>query len=269
MGSEPRLIRSRDNPEVKALLRIARSARERRATATTILDGERLIESFGASGGTAEVIAVTDAAYGTPRIRKLLEGVPARSRLLLADPLVRQISQVVTTNGVLAVVRIPKPSPVPGRLPSCLLLDGIQDPGNLGSILRSAAAAAIGHVFLSERSVFAWSPKVVRAGMGAHFHLSIYEGVDLKAIAERAAGPVIATGPHALQSLYDTDLRGQVAWIFGGEASGLSDEAVQMATHLVRIPMSGGIESLNVAAAAAVCIFEQLRQRFISQCERR
>lgn len=265
MRSEPRLIRSRDNPEVKALLRIARSARERRATGTTILDGERLIEAFRASGGIAEVIAATDAAYDASRTRELFERTPARARLLLAETLVRQISQVVTTSGVLAIVRIPAPSPVPERLASCLLLEGIQDPGNLGSILRSAAAAAIDHVFLSPGSVFAWSPKVVRAGMGAHFHLSIHEGVALDSIAARMAGQLIATGPHAELSLYDLDLRGPVAWIFGSEGSGLSDEAERMATQRVRIPMPGRTESLNVAASVAVCVFEQIRQRLNAQ----
>lgn len=261
MRIAPRLIHSRDNPQVKALLKLARSSREQRASGTTILDGERLIEAFQASGGTAEVILATETAYASPPICALLEGTPARARLLLAEPLVRQISQVVTTSGVLAVVRIPEQKPLPDRVATCLLLESIQDPGNLGSILRSAAAAAIDHVFLSPGSVYAWSPKVVRAGMGAHFFLSIHEGVSPSALAGRVFGQIIATGPRAARSLYDADLSGPVAWFFGNEGGGLSEEAARTATQHIRIPMLGATESLNVAASVAVCLFEQVRQR--------
>lgn len=261
MRVEPRLIRSRDNPQVKALLKLARSSREQRASATTILDGERLIEAFQASGGTAEAILATEAAYASPPVRTLVERTPARARLLLAEPLVRQMSQVVTTSGLLAVVRIPAPHPIPDRVATCLLLEGIQDPGNLGSILRSAVAAAIDHVFLSPGSVYAWSPKVIRAGMGAHFFLSIHEGVTPTALAGRALGQIIATEPRAVHSLYDIDLSGPVAWLFGNEGSGLSEEAARIATRHMRIPMPGATESLNVAASVAVCLFEQIRQR--------
>jgi len=258
---EPRLIRSRDNPQVKALLKLARSSREQRATGTTILDGERLIDAFRASGGTAELILATETAYASPRIYALLTSTPARERLLLADPLVRQISQVVTSSGVLAVVRVPAPGALPDRVATCLLLECIQDPGNLGSILRSAAAAAIEHVFLSPDSVNAWSPKVVRAGMGAHFFLSIHQGVTPSALSGRVLGQIIATGPRAARSLYDVDLSGPVAWIFGNEGSGLSEEATRTAKQHIRIPMPGATESLNVAASVAVCLFEQIRQR--------
>lgn len=268
MRAQPRLISSRDNPQVKALLRLARSVREQRATRTAILDGERLVEAYRSSGGTAEVILATEAACESPSIRALLGNAPARSRLLLAEPLVRQISQLVTTSGVLAIVRIPEPGPPPERIATCLLLEGIQDPGNLGSILRSAAAASIEHVFLSPGSAYAWSPKVVRAGMGAHFCLSIHEGVRPAELAGRALGRVIATAPQASRSLFEVDLRGPVAWLFGNESSGLSAEAIRVATEHIRIPMPGAAESLNVAASVAVCLFEQVRQRHDAQAPR-
>ena len=256
-----KLIRSRDNPQVKALAKLATSSRERSKTGTTLLEGEHLVRAYRESGGKAETIFAAETAMAKPEIRALLESAPADARFVLADRLVDQISQLVSAAGVGAVVRTPKPAPLPRTLASCVLLENIQDPGNLGSILRSAVAAGIAQVFLSRNSVFAWSPKVLRAGMGAHFFLSIFEAVDLAEVARGFPGRIVAMEPCAQPSLFDLDLKGPVAWIFGNEGAGLSESVLRLATHRARIPMPGSAESLNVAAAAAICLFEQLRQR--------
>ena len=148
----------------------------------------------------------------------------------------------------------------PEVLESCLLLEGIQDPGNLGSLLRSAVAAGLKQAFLSKGCVFAWSPKVLRAGQGAHFFLDLHESAPLTAIAERFPGTVVATDPRAGASLFDADLSGRIAWIFGAEGGGVSPALAACAGLRLRIPMAGPAESLNVAAAAAICLFEQVRQ---------
>ena len=254
-------IRSRDNPQVKALIRLAGSSRERRRTGSTILEGEHLVRAYQVSGGIAEVILASESALARPEIRDFFENAPAKSRLVLADALLERVSQLVSSAGIAAVIRTPLPSPTPQGISSCLLLENIQDPGNLGAILRTAAAAGITHIFLSKDSVFAWSPKVIRAGMGAHFFLSIFEGVDVGEFAQSFRGSVVAMEPHAARSLYDLDLKGPVAWVFGNEGAGLSERAGHFATHRVRIPMPGPAESLNVGAAAAICLFEQIRQR--------
>jgi len=264
MSADPKLIRSRDNAQVKRLLRLATSSRERRQTGTTILDGPHLVEAYARSGGTAEVLAVSETAHAIPQLRRLFVEVPARARLLLADALMTKISQVVTSSGILAIVQTPAAQALPDSVGNCLVLEGIQDPGNLGSILRSAVAAGIGHVFLSAGSVFAWAPKVVRAGQGAHFFLAIHENVSLAEVARRAEGKIVATQPRARTSLFECDLRGPIAWLFGNEAAGLSGEASSLATEQVRIPMPGKAESLNVGAAAAICLFEQIRQNAAS-----
>ena len=254
-------IRSKDNPQVKALIKLAGSSRERRRTGTTFLEGERLVRAYQESGGVPETILASESAFARPEIRTFLEDSPARGRLVLADALLERISQLVSAAGVAAVVRTPHAGPVPPTLSSCLLLENIQDPGNLGSILRTAVAAGIPHVFLSRGSVFAWSPKVIRAGMGAHFSLAIFEEIDLGAIARAFSGRIIATEPKAGSSLYELDLEGPVAWLFGNEGSGLSPQSSGLATDHVHIPMPGPAESLNVAAAAAICLFEQIRQQ--------
>jgi len=256
-----KLIRSRDNPQVKALIKLAGSSRVRRETGTTLLEGEHLVRAYRESGGKAETIFAAETAMAKPEIRALLEAPPADTRLVLADRLVDQISQLVSAAGVGAVVRTPEPELLPRTLASCVLLENIQDPGNLGSILRSAVAAGIAQAFLSRGSVFAWSPKVLRAGMGAHFFLSIFEAVDLAEVARGFPGRIVAMEPCAQPSLFDLDLKGPVAWIFGNEGAGLSESVLRLATHRARIPMPGSAESLNVAAAAAICLFEQLRQR--------
>jgi TrmH family RNA methyltransferase len=254
-------IRSRSNPAVKALVKLAGSSRERRRTGTTILEGERLLRAYAESGGGAETVVASESALADAAMRDLVEGFPAGERLALADGVFGTISQLVSAAGVAAVIRTPEAGPPPPLVPGCVLLESIQDPGNLGSILRTAVAAGTRQVFLSRGSVFAWAPKVVRAGMGAHFFLSIYEDLDLAEIGRAFAGTIIATAPRAATSLYDVDLRGNVAWLFGNEGAGLSQAAKALATKQVSIPMPGSAESLNVAAAAAICLFEQIRQR--------
>jgi TrmH family RNA methyltransferase len=143
---------------------------------------------------------------------------------------------------------------------SCVLLEDLQDPGNLGAILRAAAAAGVRHVLLSKNSVHAWSPRVLRAGMGAHFMLQIHEQVDLLAAAALFDGQVLATSRRALQSVFDADLRGKVAFAFGNEGAGLSQPLKSAAHAEISIPMPGRTESLNVASAVAVCLFERVRQ---------
>jgi TrmH family RNA methyltransferase len=140
------------------------------------------------------------------------------------------------------------------------MLEALQDPGNLGSILRSAAAAGIARVLLSPDSVQAWSPRVLRAGMGAHFMLHIHENVDLLGAARDFGGRVVVTSGRAGRSLFDADLRGAVALVFGNEGAGVSARLAAAAHEAVAIPMPGAAESLNVAAAAAICLFERVRQ---------
>jgi TrmH family RNA methyltransferase len=143
---------------------------------------------------------------------------------------------------------------------ACVMLEDIQDPGNLGSMLRTCAAAGIRHVLLSAGSAHAWSPRVLRAGMGAHFALAVYEQADLPAAARAFRGSRVATRQGASQSVFSTDLKGNVAFLFGNEGAGLSRELLDAADVVVSVPMPGPVESLNVAAAAAVCLFERVRQ---------
>jgi TrmH family RNA methyltransferase len=254
-------ITARDNALFKALARLASSSRARREQGAALLDGPHLVAAFRASGGIADTLVASDSGCSRAEIRALFDGTPARTRVLLADRLFDSLAQVATPTGILAVVRVPATAGAPAPRETCLLLEGLQDPGNLGSILRSAVAAGVRQIFLGAGCVFAWAPKVLRAGQGAHFGLAIHEGVALAPLAAGFPGTVVATDPHAAASLFDVDLTGPVAWVFGAESAGLSPQLAGCATARVRIPMPGQAESLNVAAAAAVCLFEQVRQQ--------
>jgi TrmH family RNA methyltransferase len=164
---------------------------------------------------------------------------------------------------MLALVDVPPAGAVPPG-DFCLLIDGVQDPGNVGSMLRSAAAAGVTDVLLSPPSAFAWSPKVLRAGQGAHFRLRLHEDVDLPAWASAyraAGGHVVATVVAQAGAIFATALTGRLALAIGNEGAGLSAALLAAADRRATIPMPGGFESLNAAAAAAVVLFEAVRQR--------
>lgn len=254
-------IVSADNPRFKALLKLVESSRERKKAGLSVLDGVHLVSAYREHAGTPVEIAVSDSGAENPEIMRLVESLSPLAPLQLSDQLFHQLSTVATPTGLLATVKTPRPLDLPAEIDACVMVEDIQDPGNLGSLLRTAAAAGIGQVFLSKTSVHAWSPRVLRAGMGAHFMLKIYEQCDLAALIRGFKGRVIATSHRVKPTVYDANLTGRVALLFGNEGAGLSRELTNAAHMAVSIPMPGGAESLNIAAAAAVCLFERVRQQ--------
>lgn len=255
-----RQIESAANPRLKALRKLLQSSQERKRTGLSLLDGMHLVTAYCDNVGMPQQVAVSRSGLADPEVVTLLTKMPRIAPLVLSDSLFRQLSSVTTPTGILAVVETPRPQSVPTALDACLMLEDIQDPGNLGSILRSAAAAGMRHVLLSAHSAHAWSPRVLRAGMGAHFVTSIYESSNLVEAARVFPGRVIATGQRAPRSVHDADLTGGIALLFGNEGAGLSRELLSVAHEIVAVPMPGKVESINVAAAAAVCLFERVRQ---------
>jgi len=253
-------IDSSANPRYKDLHRLVESSRERKKAGRSVLDGTHLIAAYRQHVGMPEQVAVSRLGLQNPEIRALLDGMKGLDAVVLSDALFKTLSSVVTPTGILAVVETPHLRPVPGEMEACVMLEDLQDPGNLGSILRTCAAAGIRHVLLSSGSVHAWSPRVLRAAMGAHFVLTLYEGVDLQAVARSYTGQCIATRQRSSRTVFETDLTGNVALLLGNEGAGLSAGLLAAADTVVSIPMPGKAESLNVAAAAAVCLFERVRQ---------
>jgi len=253
-------ISSAANPRYQALRKLVQSSQERRKTGLSVLDGVHLAAAYREHVGPPRSIAVSRSGLANPEVEALLDGMRGVEIIALGDALFGGLSSVATPTGILTVVETPCPQAVPRDMDVCVMLEDLQDPGNLGSILRSCAAAGIRHVLLSKGSVQAWSPRVLRAGMGAHFMLNIHEETDLIATAGDFAGTLVATRPLAPRAVFDTDLTGRLGFLFGNEGAGLSAGLLETADSVVSIPMPGQAESLNVAAAAAVCLFERVRQ---------
>jgi TrmH family RNA methyltransferase len=257
-----KIISSRDNALYKELKQLAGSSQARRKAGRTLLDGVHLCQSYLQLRGAPPLCVAAEGALRNAEVADIVARCEAARApcVALPDALYGALSQVDNGVGIVFVIDTPA-LPVPASLDqSAVLLDNLQDPGNVGSILRSAAAAGIGQVYCSAGTAACWSPKVLRAAMGAHFVLSIVENVDLAPLIAASSVAVLATSGYAEQRLYDVDLRRPVAWLFGHEGQGVADDLLALATHRVVIPHLGQVESLNVAACAAVCFFEQLRQ---------
>lgn len=258
-------IRSRDNAFAKQLIALAHSSRERRKARLTVLDGIHLVRAYMDALGAPHAIAIAESALGREEVSGLLAHPAATTVNVLADALMVEASSLDSPAFVMAMATTPDPLPIEGSA-SVLVLEDLQDPGNVGSLLRSAAAAGIRDVLLSKTTAFAWSPKVLRAAQGAHFLLNIVEGEDVLSFVRTYRGQSLALAPRGdgIASLYAQDLSGATAILIGNEGAGLSAAVMQAATRRVTIPMPGRIESLNAAAAGAVCLFELVRQRIAS-----
>lgn len=255
-----KVITSKDNPSIKELRALATDARELRARQRTLLDGPHLIEAYWHHCGVPELLVLSDSGSGNGEAKALIATYPDVDILQVPDGLFREISGVATPVGILAVIRIPEvgDAPIEG---SCVMLDAVQDGGNIGTILRTAAAAGVRDVLLGRGCAAAWLPKVLRAAQGAHFGLRIREQIDLGRFLREFPGTSVATVASDGTPLFDLSLKGNIAWIFGNEGAGVSAELISVAEQRTTIPIAADTESLNVAAAAAICLFEQVRQQ--------
>lgn len=255
-----KVLTSRENPLFKRLKALASSAQARKKEGLSILDGVHLVEACIARWGVPELLAVSESGVRRPEVARLLD-MTQLEVVQFPDAVFEALSTVEHGAGIVAAVRTPRQAMPDTVSVDCLLLEHLQDPGNMGSLLRSAAAAGVTQVYCSPKTVYAWSPKVLRAAQGAHFGLTIVEGVDLELVVDRLRVPLLATAARADTSLFAADLGQPVAWIFGNEGAGVSAALLARAARRLAIPMPGGSESLNVAAAGAICMFEAVRQR--------
>jgi len=255
-----KVISSRSNALVRALLKLRNSARERRERKSALLDGIRLVAAYVERCGTPRAVILAPDAAANAEIRALLGKFPSVEPVVLTHSLYGALSSVTTPTGIVAEISIPTMPQATSGAAWCVLVEDVQDPGNLGSILRSAAAAGVKHVLLSKGCADAWSPRVLRAGMGAHFSVCVQEQVDLVGFARAFRGQVVAASSTAERTVFDVDFTRPTALALGNEGSGLSQELQAEADVVAGIPMPGDAESLNVAAAAAVCLFERVRQ---------
>jgi RNA methyltransferase, TrmH family len=265
-------ISSRDNVFAKHLIGLAHSSRERKKCGQTVLDGAHLVEAWLASTHTAQAtqaIAVRESAVESEDAKRIIATVSSSGTgagaviYLLSDQLMDAASSLDSPANIMAVVNTPAPMAIPPNAQAVIVLDNVQDPGNVGSILRSAAAFGIKHALLGRGTAFAWSPKVLRAGQGAHFALNIVEGADIDEWIASYHGQTVALVPRgdAVVPLVQVAMNKPTAIMIGSEGAGLSASLIENATVRATIPMSAATESLNAAATAAIALYVLRQQR--------
>ncbi|HMR71789.1 MAG TPA: RNA methyltransferase [Rubrivivax sp.] len=252
----PRAIASRDNPLLVRLRRLAQTPAAYRRLGQIWVEGDHLGRAALARGVPLALAIGTEAAWADPDLAPLLGA--AREGVVVPAPLLAACSTLASPAPLGFVLDLPAPA-APAQGVSSVVLDGVQDAGNVGSVLRSAAALGVKQVLALASTAALWSPKVLRAGMGAHFGLRLVESLvpeDLDALGV----PLLATSPHAGIALPEAELPAPCAWVFGHEGQGVTPEVSQRCALTLRIPQPGGEESLGVAAAAAICLYESARR---------
>ena len=255
-------ITSAQNPLVKQLRKLATSAKARREAGEYIAEGAHLVESYLAAGATPLRYVYAESAAHNHEVATLIERLRelAIEETAVSDTLFESLASIHANVGILIIFQ-----PITTSLQASqttVVLEDIQDPGNLGTILRTAAATGITNIVLSSGSASPWSPKALRAGMGAQFSLHIQENVNLKEFIKMSTIPTLVTTlSDTSENLYDLDLARPVVWILGNEGQGVSQPLTNLADTQVHIPQANtAVESLNVAAATSVCLYEQYRQ---------
>ncbi len=256
MTQQPLAITSRDNPLLQRLRKLAQAGSAYRKLGQVWIEGEHLCAALRTRGGAAAQAVVSGEAWDQPELRALAGW--ADKVAIVPSPLFKAISTLESPALIGFLIDLPAAPAIDAHAAS-LVLDRVQDAGNVGSMLRSAAAFGIPQVLALTGTAALWSPKVLRAGMGAHFALRLLEGLDEVAL-QALQLPLLATSSHAGVPLPQVDLPSPCAWVMGHEGQGVSATLLQRCALQVRIPQPGGEESLNVAAAAAVCFYESARR---------
>lgn len=258
MAAKVTHISSRDNALLVRLRKLARHSGEYRQQREVLLEGEHLCDAWRRQKNAAAATAlVSESAWSAGRVPPAAKA--ASSLIVVADALMAGISTLESPAALAYLVPVPPQPALRSDAPS-VVLDRLQDAGNVGSILRSAAAFGYRQVIALQGTALLWSPKVLRAAMGAHFGLDLVEGADEEAL-QALALPLLDTSSHAERTLTDAVLPWPCAWVFGNEGEGVNARLQARCALRLRIPQPGGEESLNVGAAAAVCLYESSRRR--------
>lgn len=252
-----RHLSSRAHALVKKLHRLANEAGAYRRLGEVWLEGDHLCRAWLDRGHAPGMVVIGASAWLQPFTREL--ALRGSEIVVVDDVLLADISSLESPAPVGMLVALPSASNVLRPGVRTVVLDRLQDPGNVGTILRSAAALGGGQVVALKGCAALWSPKVLRSAMGAHFGLHLVEGLEPEALVTLAV-PLVATSSHAEAELHQLALPDPCAWVFGHEGQGVAPDLLERCSLTVRIPQPGGEESLNVASAASICLYESLRQ---------
>lgn len=265
------ILRSRDNPRVRRWARLASERAERRRERRAVAEGPHLVGAALSHGWPLEALVVSESGLARPEIAALVAAAGLEPTVL-ADRVFRSTFEVATPQGIAAELATDARANADANRQQAgpwVFLEHVQDPGNVGTIVRSAAAFGAAAVVLDAGCADPWSPKALRSGMGGHFGVSIVQcaaprwpslEAALREFQRDHGGTVLAAESRGATPLYEAALEGRIGWVFGSEGRGLSETVRALAAASVAIPVAGKTESLNVAAAAAICLYETSRR---------
>jgi RNA methyltransferase, TrmH family len=256
------MITSNQNSKIKLVRALLGRSKERREAGAFVAEGVRLVEEAVKANWNCR-LALYDETLNE-RGKSQVESLRSRGVDVeeVSASVMKSISETEAPQGILAVLEFTS-LPIPQSTNFILIPDQIRDPGNLGTLLRSAAASGVQAVLIPPETTDAFAPKVLRSGMGAHFRLPIHS-MSWEEIAKTTAGLQIYVADMDGQSCWEADLRQPIGLIIGSEAEGASESARKLANGKISIPMSGETESLNAGVAGAVLMFEVMRQRIVN-----
>lgn len=257
-------ISSRQNALVKELKRLAESKRARLDARLVLSEGDHLLRTMLDANVAPSVVVLAARVADDASLHTLLQRCTGARCVVIDDAIFDQIAPTDSPAGLLALSPLPLAIAKPDTGTDTLVLEAVQDPGNVGSLIRTAVAAGVRQIVLTPGCADVWSPRCLRAAQGAQWLARIDADTDAVGFLTHYRGDIAATILQGGQTLYAQSFRQPVAWLFGNEGQGLSPQLVALATKRVTIPMPGAMESLNVNAAAAVCLFEQVRQRSVT-----
>ena len=255
------MITSNQNSKIKLVRALLGRSKERREAGAFVVEGVRLVEEAVKANWNCRFALYDETLNERGKLQ--IESLKARGVDVeeVSASVMKSISETETPQGILAVLELTN-LPIPQPANFILIPDQVRDPGNLGTLLRSAAASGVQAVLLPPETTDAFAPKVLRSGMGAHFRLPIHSmGWDEIEKVIKSEGLNVLVADMNGQSCWETDLRQPVALIIGSEADGASESARKLANGNISIPMSGETESLNAGVAGSILMFEVLRQR--------
>lgn len=258
------MITSVQNVQVKNIIKLNQKAKERREQGLFLAEGRKMFQE-----APAEWIRKVYVSETAVNDEELMEQVRKYPREVVADSVFRQMSDTKTPQGIMTVLRTPdyKAAEILGKSdPLIMILEDLQDPGNVGTILRTGEGAGVAGIFLTKTSVDITNPKVIRATMGSIYRIPfvyVDDLPDLKNLLRKTKIQIFAAHLKGKNTYYEESYQGGTAFLIGNEGKGLTEKASALADCLIRIPMLGRVESLNAAMAAGILMYEAARQRGI------
>lgn len=253
-------ITSKDNPTIKTVTALLTQSRQRKKSGQTVIEGTHLLDAYLNADLMPDTVIVSEYGLANREISQLLYRLKGVKLVTVSEQLYKDIRTLGESLPIMAMIEMPTLSLNYPITQDCLIINGVQDNGNLGTLLRTASAIGVKTVICTTGTAQAYAPKTLRASMGANFSLNIYENVSVEKVLDMVEVPLFATSSHTENLIYRTDLTQPLALIMGHEGQGVDEILLNQATPIA-LPQPNGQESLNVAIAGSLCLYEMLRQR--------